>query len=434
MADATRKLNHTTSELDAAVDMLLEVYTREEIDSLLAQKITAVPGSGLITDDEREKLTALEPYDDTEVKTEIELIKTNGSGTINGVKVVGKLDSDTDLKIAGKVVAGKEFTVNNTTVTAGTGAEIFNNTNNTATGMYSHAEGSSTVASGANSHAEGSHTKATNVQAHAEGRNTAASGPTSHAEGGDTTASGTDSHAEGRNTIAASDTQHVQGKYNVKDAAGKYAFIIGNGSDNTNRSNALAVDWQGKLYVNNAAVGVNVNELEAMTKSTLGYHRKNLLKNTAVSKTQSGVTFTVNGDGTVSVSGTAAAGVTLPIGQVGVERGRYYAVSGCPEGGSPLGYRLDVRYFKNNTLTLIGGALDIGEATVVKLPDDADDNRLVIYIRIGDGTDADGLTFRPMLRYAEISDDSYEPYKPSVEERLAVLEEKFAALGGAQGS
>lgn len=433
MADATRKLNHTTSELDAAVDMLLEVYTREEIDSLLAQKITAVPGSGLITDDEREKLTALEPYDDTEVKTEIELIKTNGSGTINGVKVVGKLDSDTDLKIAGKVVAGKEFTVNNTTVTAGTGAEIFNNTNNTATGMYSHAEGSSTVASGANSHAEGSHTKATNVQAHAEGRNTAASGPTSHAEGGDTTASGTDSHAEGRNTIAASDTQHVQGKYNVKDAAGKYAFIIGNGSDNTNRSNALAVDWQGKLYVNNAAVGVNVNELEAMTKSTLGYQRKNLLKNTAVSKTQSGVTFTVNGDGTVSVSGTAAAGVTLPIGQVRVERGRYYAVSGCPEGGSPLGYRLDVRYFKNNTLTLIGGALDIGEATVVKLPDDADDNSLVIYIRIGDGTDADGLTFRPMLRYAEISDDSYEPYKPSVEERLAVLEEKFAALGGAQG-
>lgn len=30
----------------------------------------------------------------------------------------------------------------------------------------------------------------------------------------------------------------------------------------------------------------------------------------------------------------------------------------------------------------------------------------------------------------EITDDSYEPYKPSVEERLAVLEEKFAALEG----
>lgn len=64
------------------------------------------------------------------------------------------------------------------------------------------------------------------------------------------------------------------------------------------------------------------------------------------------------------------------------------------------------------------------------LPDDADDNRLLIYIRIGNGTDVDGLIFRPMLRYAEITDDTYEPYKPSVEERLAVLEEKFAALEG----
>ena len=64
------------------------------------------------------------------------------------------------------------------------------------------------------------------------------------------------------------------------------------------------------------------------------------------------------------------------------------------------------------------------------LPDDADDNRLLIYIRIGDGTDGGGRIFAPMLRYAEITDDTYEPYKPSVEERLAVLEEKFAALEG----
>ena len=42
----------------------------------------------------------------------------------------------------------------------------------------------------------------------------------------------------------------------------------------------------------------------------------------------------------------------------------------------------------------------------------------------------DNIDFCPMLRYAEITDDAYEPYKPSVEERLAVLEEKFAALEG----
>ena len=239
MADATKKLTHTAEQIDAAVGMLLEVYTREEIDALLAQKITAVPGSGLMTDDEREKLADLENYDDSEVKSQT-----------------------------------------------------------------------------------------------------------------------------------------------------------------------------------------------ALNRSTLGYQRKNLLKNTAVSKTQNGVTFTVNADGTVSVSGTATAGVTLPIGQVGVEKGRTYAVSGCPEGGAALTYRLDARYYKRGTITTIGSALDIGDGTIVTLPDDADDNRLLIYIRIGDGTDGGGRIFAPMLRYAEITDDTYEPYKPSVEERLAVLEEKFAALEG----
>ncbi|MCM1270145.1 MAG: hypothetical protein NC247_05900 [Ruminococcus flavefaciens] len=177
----------------------------------------------------------------------------------------------------------------------------------------------------------------------------------------------------------------------------------------------------------------NYNDTEvksqtALNRSTLGYQRKNLLKNTAVSKTQNGVTFTVNADGTVSVSGTATAGVTLPIGQVKVEKDRTYALSGCPAGGSSLTYRLDARYYKNGTITTIGSTLDIGEGTVVTSPDDADDNRLLIYIRIGDGTDGGGQIFCPMLRYAEITDDSYESYKPSVKERLAVLEEKFAAL------
>ena len=42
----------------------------------------------------------------------------------------------------------------------------------------------------------------------------------------------------------------------------------------------------------------------------------------------------------------------------------------------------------------------------------------------------DNVDFCPMLRYAEITDDSYNTYKSSIEERLAVLEEKFAALEG----
>lgn len=156
----------------------------------------------------------------------------------------------------------------------------------------------------------------------------------------------------------------------------------------------------------------------ALNRSTLGYQRKNLLKNTAVSKTQNGITFTVNADGSVPLNGTATAGVTLSVGQTEVEKGRIYAISGCPEGGAALTYRLDTRYYKNGMITTIESALDIGEGTAVTLPEDADDCRLLVYIRIGDGTNVDGLTFYPMLRYAEITDDTYEPYKDDLQTQI----------------
>ena len=74
-------------------------------------------------------------------------------------------------------------------------------------------------------------------------------------------ATGSNSHAEGVGTIATSENQHVQGKYNVEDTEGKYCFIIGNGTSDTDRSNALAVDWNGNIYVGNSISGVNISEL-----------------------------------------------------------------------------------------------------------------------------------------------------------------------------
>ena len=88
-----------------------------------------------------------------------------------------------------------------------------------------------------------------------------ANGNFSHAEGSETTASGSYSHTEGHGTIAASFYQHVQGKYNIEDSNSEYAFIIGNGTSNSARSNAFAVDWNGLVYVNNASTGVDVSSL-----------------------------------------------------------------------------------------------------------------------------------------------------------------------------
>lgn len=83
------------------------------------------------------------------------------------------------------------------------------------------------------------------VAAHAEGINTRAyiSG---HAEGIRTNAKGYASHAEGYYTSAEGDYQHVQGTYNTPDTTS--AFIIGNGEDEQNRSNAMTVDWDGNAW------------------------------------------------------------------------------------------------------------------------------------------------------------------------------------------
>ena len=134
----------------------------------------------------------------------------------------------------------------------------------TASGYSAHAEGENTIASGYDAHAEGcrttageyySHaegigTKAAASSAHAEGQGTTASGQAAHAEGQGTKALANYSHAEGQGTIAAGESQHVQGKNNVEDADGKYVHIVGNGSSDTERSNAHTLDWEGNAWYN----------------------------------------------------------------------------------------------------------------------------------------------------------------------------------------
>lgn len=129
----------------------------------------------------------------------------------------------------------------------------------TASGSYSHAEGEGTTASGTAAHAEGWNTTASQYNAHAEGKGTTASGPRSHAEGESSTASSMDSHAEGykstasgiyshaqnEGTIAEGGSQTALGRYNIADTVN--AIILGNGSTEVNRSNALTVDWNGNV-------------------------------------------------------------------------------------------------------------------------------------------------------------------------------------------
>ena len=75
-----------------------------------------------------------------------------------------------------------------------------------------------------------------------------ASGDRSFAEGGYCEASGNYSHAAGYETIAAGAKSFAQGQYNVKNTDNTLAHIVGNGTSETERSNAYTLDWDGNAW------------------------------------------------------------------------------------------------------------------------------------------------------------------------------------------
>ena len=199
----------------------------------------------------------------------------------------------------------------------------------TASGNYSHAEGCGSntlpdtvtsdstnddiitayngiggfsLAKGYASHVEGVDNLALGDISHAEGLRTTASGDHSHAEGWDVIASGTGSHAEGYGTKASSGFQHVQGRRNIEDSYNNYAHIVGNGNDDSVRSNAHTLDWSGNAwFAGDVYVG-----------STSGTHKDAGSKKLATESTTVITTLSVSSwdadakTQTVSVAGVAA--------------------------------------------------------------------------------------------------------------------------------
>lgn len=162
----------------------------------------------------------------------------------------------------------------------------------------------------------------------------------------------------------------------------------------------------------------------ALNRQTLGTASRNLLKITGSSQTTNGVTFTVNPDGSVTADGTASGNATFEIGTLSLKSGKNVRLSGCPIGGDTGGYYIMWLY----TGTWAGvSEYDYGSGATALISSDA---TIAIRIRITNGTTVSNLVFYPMLRSADITDDTFEPYKPSLQEQIEELRTQIANMGG----
>lgn len=129
--------------------------------------------------------------------------------------------------------------------------------------------------------------------------------------------------------------------------------------------------------------------------------------------TESGITWTVNSDGSVTANGTATANSTFVFRHRGeqtkfIEKNTSYIFSGCPSGGSNSTYSMAF-FVKNQDDSNIASGVDFGDGITINMPNE-DYYGIYAFARVFSGQTVSNLTFKPMLRLASITDDTYQPY------------------------
>ena len=164
-----------------------------------------------------------------------------------------------------------------------------------------------------------------------------------------------------------------------------------------------------------------VKSQAAINRTTLGTQCKNLLKNNAVTKTINGVTFTVNDDSTITANGTATSRIIFLVGTAYISQTGNYTYTGTPSGGASATYSMN---YRNSN---VYKDVDTGNGTTAQF-EGGKTYEAVIDIR--SGVTISNLTFSPMLRDADITDDTYELFQPSLQEQINALTARISALEG----
>ena len=166
----------------------------------------------------------------------------------------------------------------------------------------------------------------------------------------------------------------------------------------------------------------------AINKTTLGTQCKNLLKTSLKANiTKNGLTFKAQADGSVKVTGTATSNTTIDVYLAGDWKSENVLY--------PLdSYRIHLQHDTNTTMTITVLTYDGKTQSSIWVNNPVNGKAFTnfvtgIYITFRPITGAtyDNYIY-PMLTYADITDDTYEPYVPSLQEQIAELTARVEAL------
>lgn len=190
-------------------------------------------------------------------------------------------------------------------------------------------------------------------------------------------------------------------------------YLLGNGrvqlhaqNDSANPFN-FAPTFDGGVMAEGNPVQIDGLQ-EGVPFSEMVVSGKNLLKYpyNESTKTVNGITFTDNGDGTITANGTATANATFLLAQnFGFEKEGNYFLSGCPSGGGLNSFYIN--WYQNHTGVTIKNYNDYGSGCIIPYQHIFSENNSLA-ISIIAGATVENLVFRPQLELGDTHTD-YEP-------------------------
>lgn len=210
---------------------------------------------------------------------------------------------------------------------------------NTTTPISSGDSDATQLLMGQNAHAEGEQSFAIGNHSHAENASSAV-GLTSHAEGQITSAIGEASHTEGEGTMTFGKAAHAEGAYTLTNSMGAHAEGRNTQAGATGYKITAISDDGFTITLEKADEAITADSYCAIKLGAFNYYhvkitgadiKKNILPYpyTETTKTVSGITFTDNGNGTITINGTATTSVPFQLCSTNIfEAGKKYTIYG----------------------------------------------------------------------------------------------------------